>query len=808
MTGNLIKITLRYLWRNRLFTMLNILGLSIGISACWVIFRIVDYEFSFNKKHSDAGQIYQVVNRAVFEGEESGFAGVPLGIYPSLNAGIEGLELAVPVYSQYIIKVDSPQPNGPDRSLDAPEHVIATLPAYFEMVPHHWLAGNMETAFAAPESIILTQSRAEQYFPGASAESIMGKSLIYYSPSDTISRTVSGVVKDLDYPSSFRGKEFYPVSKEDLASSVWSGMNSRNTLYVKVTEGHGTNAILDFINKKNDELTREFQETYKYKGWFESLPLGEKHFATEYSGGERTANRKVLYGLIGIASFLVILAGINYINLSTAQLPQRSREIGVRKTLGSGPRTLIFHFMLETFAIVLFAFLLSVPLSVLFIKSFNEFIPDGLNSFDNYFAWILFAVGLISLITLVSGLYPSWLITKVRTVEVLKGQTEQLGGAQLSFRKVLIVFQFVIAQVFIIAALIIGQQLNYTLNKDMGFSHEAVITTQIPFATSDKNVDPRLLKQALEKYPEISATSLGHLPLNNSMWGNVLFYGTDTVKTQVSVNFKYGDEDYLDFYKFKLLAGRNAVVSDSSREYIVNEALTKAFGFNTPQEAVGHLLSDAENESYPIVGVVADFHQHSFKSKIEPALIGVSNDQLNSINIKLSAAKPGQWREAISLVEKEWKIIYPNTPFEFKFYDETIGNLYESEKKSAKLITLATTVCVIISCLGLFGLATLTAFQRTKEIGIRKILGASISGIIRLLSTDFVKLVLIAIIIASPIAWWAMNKWLEDFAYRVEIEWWVFALAGAVALTIALLTVSSQAIKAAIVNPVDSLRDE
>lgn len=244
------------------------------------------------------------------------------------------------------------------------------------------------------------------------------------------------------------------------------------------------------------------------------------------------------------------------------------------------------------------------------------------------------------------------------------------------------------------------------------------------------------------------------------------------------------------------------------REYIVNETLTKAFGFNTPQEAVGQLLVDAENGSYPIAGVVADFHQHSFKSKIEPVLIGISKDQLNSINIKLSASNPGQWREAISLVETEWKTIYPNTPFEFQFYDETIGNLYESEKKTAKLITLATTVCIIISCLGLFGLATLTAFQRTKEIGIRKVLGASISGIVRLLSTDFVKLVLIAILIASPIAWWAMNKWLEDFAYRVEIQWWMFALAGIVALVIALVTVSSQAIKAAVVNPVDSLRDE
>lgn len=342
----------------------------------------------------------------------------------------------------------------------------------------------------------------------------------------------------------------------------------------------------------------------------------------------------------------------------------------------------------------------------------------------------------------------------------------------------------------------------------MGFNHEAIITASLPYKYTDKDKDPFVFKHALEKYPEIAMVSLGHRPLNNSRWGDMLFRQVDTVTTQVSANFKFGDEDYTDLYRFEFLAGRSGVVKDSLEEYIVNETLIKAFGYKSPQDAIGQVLADGDQNLHTIVGVVADFHQHHFSSKIEPVVIIAAKNQLNSVNVKLAASNPGQWSETIKLIEKEWKSIYTETPFDFKFYDETIENLYESERSMSKLITLATTVCIIISCLGLFGLATLTAFQRTKEIGVRKVLGASVSGIVRLLSADFVKLVLIAILIASPIAWWAMNKWLEDFAYRIDIQWWMFGLAGLAALAIALITVSSQAIKAAIANPVDSLRDE
>src|SRR5690606_36633887 len=531
---NYVKITLRYLWRNRLFTALNILGLSIGICACWVIFRIVDYEFSFDKKHPDGERIYQITNRAIFEGEESGFGGIPLAVYPALDQSIEGLELAVPVYHRYVVKVNAPQENAePDLVFEEPENFTATTADYFKMVPYQWLIGDPRTALDAPDKIVLTESRALEYFPGASMESIARRSLTYYTMGDTVIRHISGVVKDLDYPSSFSSKEFVLVSKDDLTASNWSSMNSDNVLFVKVKNNKSLQSALDFINNKNEELTREFQEKYKFKNWFEALPLTEKHFESQYAGRDRTADKKVLYGLIGIAAFLLILAGINYINLSTSQLPQRSKEIGVRKTLGSNPRLLISHFLLETLVIVILAFLLSLPLSTLFIHTFTEFIPSGFNGFKNYSGIIVFVIGMLILITFILGIYPAWLITKIRTVEVLKGQTDKkIKGTRLTLRKSLIVFQFVVAQVFIISALIVGQQLKYSMSKDMGFNHDAIVTAGIPFKYADKDVDPFVLKQALEKYPEISMVSLGHLPMNNSRWGEVLFHATDTSKGQ------------------------------------------------------------------------------------------------------------------------------------------------------------------------------------------------------------------------------------------------------------------------------------
>ncbi len=801
-----IKTTLRHLWRNRLFTALNILGLAIGISACWIIYRIVDYELSYDKAHPDVEQIYQVVARFKHDGEESGFGGVPLPLAPSLTQDITGLELVVPIYSNYVEKLTIPAQGGQPEQIVEDPSVTSTLATYFDMVPHQWLAGTKQTALDAPDKVVLTTSRAREYFPNQKPADLLGKTLMH----DTITRVISGIVADLDYPSSFEAQEFIAVSQQDWTSDNWLSFNSDNNLFVKMEPGKSIKPLLEFATNKRLEFAAEIQRESGYTAWFDALPLADKHFAAEYATGSRSASMNALYGLMGIGFFLLILACINYVNLSTAQVPQRAREIGIRKTLGSAPGALIGGFLVETAATTFVALLLAFPLTAIFMAAFPEFIPEGLTDFQNRGGLALFLFVLVASVTFAAGIYPAWLITKVQTVQVLKGLGEKMVvGARLNLRKALIVFQFVIAQVFIISALIIGQQLNYTLDKDLGFTHDAVVNIAAPYRSDQgADIDPFIYKRALAQRPEIAGIALGHEPLNNNHWGTDLRYVADTGEVRVNMPRKYIDADYLSLYGIKLLAGSNIQQTDTLRDLIINDAARKALGFKDPEAAIGQTVI-MMGKQYPVVGVIADFHQKDLHVEIEPLALGTTNrrSSLQTFNVKLPADR-SQWKKALAVMEQEWKAIYPNAPFDYRFNDERIKGLYESEYQMSKLIGLATGITILVSCFGLFGLATLTAFQRTKEIGIRKVLGASVSGIVGLLSKDFIKLVLIAVVIASPIAWWAMNKWLEDFAYRIDIQWWMFAMAGLAAVVIALLTVSWQAIRAAVANPVDSLRDE
>lgn len=805
MIHNSIKTTLRHLWRNRLFTILNILGLTVGISACWIVYRVVDYELSYDKQHPHADRIYQIVGRYTMDGEDSGFGGVPLPLAPTLAEGVAGVELVVPIYEQYFETLKIPaSASSPEKIVEDPR-VVATAPAYFDLVPHRWLAGDKQTALDAPDKVVLTESRAEEYFPGMRSQDLLG-TVLYH---DTLARTITGIVADLDYPSSFEEKEFVAVPAEEWSSDHWLGSNSAHLVFVKVAEGASVDHIVNFATRRRNEFAADFQNEHGYKSWFEALPLPQKHFAGEYATSSRSASMNALYGLIGIGFFLLALACINYVNLSTAQAPQRAKEIGVRKTLGGTPRMLIGNFLVETLAIVIVALLLAIPTTHAFLAIFPEFVPAGLAEFQSPLRLVIFLLILLLAVTLAAGSYPAWLITRVRTVQVLKGQTEKISGARLNLRKALIVFQFVIAQLFIVSALVIEQQLYYVLAKDLGFTHDAVVTIHAPYRSDQgADIDPFIYKQALKRRPELAGVALGHEPLNNIHFGTDLSYANDTGRVRVNMPRKYIDADYLPLYQMKLLAGTNIQQTDTLRDLVINDAARKAFGFDTPEAAIGQSLT-YQNKLYPIVGVVADFHQKDLRVEVEPLVLGVSTrrSSLRTFNIKLPAER-AQWEKAFAVMEQEWKAVYPNAPFDYRFSDERIKSLYDAENRMSKLIGLATGITIFISCLGLFGLATLTAFQRSKEIGIRKVLGASVSGIVSMLSRDFVKLVCIALVIASPIAWWAMNQWLDNFAYRIEIQWWVFALAGSVAVGIALLTVSWQAVRAALKNPVDSLRDE
>ncbi len=815
MLSNYLKITLRQLWRNRLFTGLNVFGLSIGMAACWLIFQMASYELSFDKDHPHADRIYKIVSLFDFEGKQSGNAGVPRPLAEAVRKEVGGVEIVAGTYRAYVTSLQVPQAMGKPTVFEDIDQVIATTGDYFELVPYNWLAGDAANQLIKPNQVVLTKSRAERYFPNQTPAQIMGKTLMYW---DTMAVEVTGIVADLGRSTSFTDQEFLSLAtirKGKVAkefTEAWGNTNSDDQLYFMADATAESGQLSEKIN----DLAYKYSAA-EFKKWgggsrkHQLLPLKEVHFGINFADSNRKANRPVLYGLLGLAMFLLVLAIINYVNLSTAQLPQRAKEIGIKKTLGSPRMQLIASFLGESALVTLLACGLAYGWTLLFRSSFGNLLPEGIALYQNPWQTLGFVVLLIVVVSLLSGWYPSVLISRFQPVQVLRGQLSfSIGKNRFTLRKSLIVFQFVVAQAFIIGSLIWNQQLNYALTADLGFKREAILTVQIPWKLSQNPIYQEkhfALKQEFKRISEVGAVSLGNPPFNQSFSSNLHNYKGKKGEVERNVYRKYVDTSLIDLYGMKLLAGRNLQPSDTVIEYVINATAAREFGFASPQEAVGKYLFE-DGKPIPIVGVVGDFHTASFNQKIQPLAMMTDKHHLGNFNIKMASGNPADWQMGIQKMEKLWKQTYPNASFDYTFYDDMIEQFYSSERNTARIVNLATIIAILISCLGLFGLATLTAFQRTKEIGVRKVLGASVASIVALLSKDFLKLVLIAIVIASPIAWYAMTWWLQDFAYKIDIEWWVFALAGLLAVGIALLTVSFQSVKAALMNPVKSLRSE
>ncbi len=818
MIKNFLTTLTRQLWRNRLFTILNIIGLSVCICVAWIIFLMVSFEYSYDKKIPDAENIYQVISKGKDGGnnKENGFAGVAKPVLNALANDITDTQMVVPMFYKYPHRaVINDGAGKPTRRFEKGENdlqLVSTNTDYFKMLGYKWLAGNPVAALDATDKVVLTDTKANEYFPSLNPQEIIGKTIVY---DDTVFRRVSAVVAQLNFPNSFSNdnNEFIPIDKEDIADNNWGGMSSNDLLFIKLSQSVNPGKIMAQLNAINLKYNKENFEKYNYKSWYDVLPLSTKHFEGQFGVQTRTASKKVLNGLMIVGAFLLLLACINYINLSTAQLPKRAKEIGIRKTLGSSSRQLIYRFTGETFIVTSLAAIFSFILTAFAVKLFAGFLPEGLFTYMNYGRMIGFMLALIIAISLLSGIYPAWISAKVKTVNVLKGVTEKVVGRnRFSLRKGLIVFQFLIAQIFIIGSIIIYQQLGFAMSMDMGFNKNGIVTVEVPsYIKNDPTYKDRqfVLKNELLRNANIEGVSLGSRPMDNSMMGNMLTYYKDTTENQQQINMKFGDADYLKLYGFHLLAGRNFVASDTMNEIVINEKAVQAYGFQSPQDATGKVLSPSgdKSRSFPIVGVVSDFHQFGIRSKIDPVLITTEKSQSSILNIKLPN-DASKWSGSLKVIEQEWKKLYAGVPFKYRFYDDTIKKIYQEEERTQTLMNAATAIAILISCLGLFGLATLTAFQRTKEVGIRKVLGASVSGIVRLLSKEFLSLVLVSAVIATPIAWWMMNEWLKDFAYRVEIHWWLFLIAAVAGIVIALLTVSFQAVKAAVANPVKSLRME
>jgi putative ABC transport system permease protein len=804
MLTNYLKLTLRYLLKYKEYTAINILGLAVGITCCVLIMLFVRSEFSYDKFHSKSNRIFRAWQHEKYEGQDFINTVTPLPMAGALQASFADVEATCRIYSfNPMVRVDRNSFSEDARMVDS---------TFFRIFDFELIEGDRNNLFPTANSIVLTPETAKKYFGKNKA---LGKNIEIRLGDEKILFTVTGIVKKSPEASSIKYNVLIPYSnaKHLFRPGLFTSWFNVFTETFVLLKENVKSATLE--GKFPVMMKQQLGDQYKENEFVVHLqPLTAIHLDTVLPpGNEPTSNPKYSYILGTIGILILLVACINFITLSIGRSTTRAMEVGVRKVLGAERQQLIRQFWGEAFILTLISVLIGLALSSLLIKPFNHLISRQLSlQFD--LAFLLFCLLMIMLIAMIAGVYPAIVLSGFRPVEVLKGKLN-LNTSKSWLRQGLIVGQFIASITMIICTIAIGDQMKYLRNKNLGYQKDQVVVVPTNMSRKDGIPVAEIYRGELLKHPEVAEASISLFSFAETPWVELGF--TDDKKIYKGFQYNAIDANFIDMMDIEMLEGRNFSEEnqvDKNTSAIVNEAFVKEFGLSNP---VGKKLP-GKFEQY-IVGVVKDFHFESLHTKIRPLLltmkpdsvfrrtenIGISHPPQPRISIRLKA---GNLAENIAVLRQTWKEIVPNQDFEYHFLDESIASQYLQEQRTNTIVKLASALSIFIACMGLFGLATLTVVRRTKEIGIRKVLGATVTNIFSLLSKDFVKLVMIASFIAIPIAWWAMNSWLEDFAYRITINWRIYLVATVLVLTIALLTVSFQAIKAALSNPVKSLKTE
>ncbi|CCH52421.1 protein of unknown function DUF214 [Fibrisoma limi BUZ 3] len=823
MLRNYVKIAVRKLARNKVYSFINVVGLALGIGTCLGIYLITRYEFSFDTFHADADRIY-CVDAVVFGGR---WNCVPGPMPAAMRREMTGFE-TVAGFQTYGASVTIPgDQNGKSKRFNYEGSIAIVEPQYFDIFRYQWLSGNAATSLSQPNAVVLTAERARKYFGDLDPHRVIGRTLYYQ---DSLMVTVTGVVADWQGNSDFNFSQWIsyatiPASflKREFTLESWDKLNRSSQVIIKLAkEVKPAQIDAQFIAfaKRHYGPKPDFSAQLK--------PLLGSHFHPEYGGSGRKASLPVLYTLMAAAGFILILAVINFVNLSTAQAMQRAREIGVRKVLGGNQSGIAGQFFTESLVLTLAAVGLAVLMIRPVMNGFADLIPGGVH-FRVDRATGLFLLLATAVTTLLAGFYPAKVLGSYQPILTLKGITAATGSGKGTLRRGLIIFQFTISLVFIIASLVIGSQLRYVLQADLGFKTDAIITLGGPpdnsmhhAAIGSDKTKPRLppidetgkLAVLTEKIRQLAGVEQVIRQWKSPMDQKHSGFGGGGLKNStekpIDLSFHFGNQDYVPFYEMKLVAGRNLLPGDSAREVLISETCAHALGFTDVNQAIGRELVASPVEVYPIAGVVADFYENSFHQASWPIVIRHNPTRETVIAVKIAAKgmAAGELQTLLGKIEDEWKRVFPEKPFAYSFLEDSIASLYADDLRTERLTNMAMVITVLISCLGLLGLAVFSTERRAREIGIRKVLGATVSGIVVMLCQEIVGLILIALLIASPLAWYFMDGWLQGFAYRTTLSGWLFVAAGSAAIGLALLTVSFQAVKAALVNPVKSLRSE
>ncbi len=793
MLKNYFKIAIRNLWRHRGFSFINISGLAIGLTASFLILLYVGFELSYNTFHTKANRIYRVVAdiKTPSENIEANIAA--WAVPPHLEKEFPEIESAVRISNlNMLVRKDGLKFNE--------TNAIAADSAFFNMFDFKLLQGNSNNVLKIPFSIVLSKTTARKYFGDLDP---MGKSIKIFDEGRIA--TITGIMEDIPENSHIKpdiilSMTTYTQDLDKELDNQWSNYDA--SAYILV----GTDTNINQLESKFPSfLERNDGENMKQSKMFVTLflePIKEIYlYSTRGGTGGGSISNVYIFSIIAI--FILLIACINFINLTTARSVERAKEVGIRKVIGAEKRQLGLQFIGESVIISLLAFIVTVILTALFLPYFNELagkiVSKGIFSTPRHIL-LLFIISLG--IGVLAGIYPAFVLSSFKPVSVLKGSFST-GTKGILLRKGLVITQFTISIALIIGTIIIYNQMNFMRNQELGFNKEQMLILET-------NVSPSqlALKHAIDDLPGVKSTSLGSSVPGG---GNSAAYSEIENKNgdlQVAnLDLYFVDEDYLSQFELKLLAGRafsRDFATDSTEAMVINETAVKLFGYSTPEEAIGRNFKQWGREG-KIIGVIQDFHFRSLQQGINPLTIRLESGSTDIIAVKVS---PQNIQQTLVAIENKWQTIMPDKPFSYYFLDEFFNQQYQSEERFGNLFLNFAALAILISCLGLLGLAAYSTLQRRREIGIRKVLGSSVAGVVNLLSIDFIKLVIIAFVIAAPLAWFAMHYWLEDFAYKISIQWWMFVLAGLSALLIALLTVSFHAVKASLTNPVKSLRTE
>lgn len=808
MLQNYFKIALRNLVRNKVYSAINILGLGLGVACCLMLSLYILDEMSYDKQHGRLEDLYRIISKFESDNGLDNLTTASPPIAMALNEELPEVESAVRVLSspgvtQQLIRYK-------DDLFYETGGMIADS-TLFDVFKYELKEGNAKKALVLGNSVVLSDKLARKLFGN---EPALDQLITIGMGGKPQEYKVTGVFSD-KYKSHIKANFFISMtSKGGIAeyirtdgSQYWGGNNFVPS-YLKLRSGHDRDAV---IKKMNDILQKHGAKEIKALGMKKSLtlePVKDIYLESEYDKNPRIT---YLYVVASIAIFILLIACINFMNLSTAKATKRAAEIGIRKTMGAFRSSLIKQILGEAMIIVLFSIVISVVLVQLALPFFNQ-LTDKNISFDSdttlYFVVAAFALTVVT--GIVAGSYPAFYLSSFQPAEVLKGKTNLQKSSGL-LRQSLVVFQFMIAIALVCGIFVISDQLNFMSKKNLGFDASQKIVLPLRSAETREQYD--VLKTELQKINNIAEVSGTEYVPGSYIWNDMMFYTDGGNMDKAILNRRNNvDVGYTQLMKIKLIAGRTFNEnrqSESKRKLIVNKTSADKFGFS-PEKMVGqnlHFDWQGKKEDFEVIGVMEDFHQTSLHENIVPIMFEMADSTKRYENIVVSLSS-ANFEQAIASMEKTWKSLINNTPFEYSFLNQTIQKQYDEDRRVSRIITTFALIAMAICCLGLYGLSSYIAERRFKEIGIRKVMGASVRQIVSMMSTEFVKLVLIAFVIATPIAWYGMNKWLESFAYRIEINWLVFALAGIVALAVALLTVSFESIKSAIGNPVDSLRSE